>query len=640
MRLRVFLLCCWLLGGVWLTPAAAEEGAPWQPEREYYREARDAAARGDWPEFKRLRRGLGDYPLAIYLDYLELSAHVRQLTPEEVSSFLEHSRGSALPNRLLSVYLAEAGRRGRWRDFLAVMPREPNSIDLKCYYFRALLAEGDSQLAYEGARRLWIHGESRPKACDPLFAAWMRAGELDDDTVWSRLLAVFDARQRGLMNYVVSKASADLRQDAERLRAVYVQPNRLRSLVPARDDARTRDIVARGVAFLARYREREALQHWQAYQREMAFTPEQVLLAEKGIALRSLFARSEANREWVDRALGRLGDDSIVELRLRWAIDEQDWSAVAVVLDSLSPSAREQPVWRYWEYRVLMAKGRDIEARAILESLVNERDYYGFLAARLLDVTPRFAHRRLAIAPLLTEELQQGLARVSELRFHGDIMLAHSEWAALLRGRAPEVQLSLGSAAAQRDWHRMAIDAVSRAEAWDYLDLRFPLPWRDTFDSYGRLRRVPGTELMAIARRESAFFPKARSPVGARGLMQVMPATGGQVARRLGVRHSVGALYDVDHNVMLASAYYRELLDKYQGNRVFAMAAYNAGPARVARWRNAEGEGVPVDVWVESIPFRETRNYVKNVLAYNLIFQYLQGDTGRLFSDQEWRQAY
>lgn len=641
MRFRgVFVVC--ILGVLASLSAAAnaDSEAFLQQQRADYRAAAEAAARGNWPVFRQHRARLDDYPLATYLDYLQLSASPARLGADEVKAFLARAQGSALPNRLLSRYLGELGRRERWADFLAVMPEEPNSIDLKCYYFRAHWSRGDRQRASEGARRLWVHGQSRPEACDPLFNAWMRAGGLDDATVWARLLAAFDARERGLLNYVVSKSSADLRPHAERLRAVYAQPNRLRSLVPAENDHRTADIVARGVAYLARYREREALQAWQAYRREMSFSAEQVQLAESAIAWRSLFARSQVNLPWLDEALERLGDDAIIEQRLRWAIAEQDWPAVGRALDTLSASAREAPTWRYWRARVLGAQGREKQALALLEALSEERDFHGFLTAQQLGREPGLQRRQLTVPLQLAEALKPGLARVTELLHHDEDMLAHSEWAALLLSAPEEQLMALAAAAAERGWHRMAIDAVTRAQAWDYLDLRFPLAWRDTFERYGELRGVPGSELMAIARRESAFFPGSRSPVGARGLMQVMPATGAQVARRLGVRHSDSALYSVDHNVMLASAYYRELLDRYEGNRVFAMAAYNAGPARVARWRNPPEQGVPLDVWVETIPFRETRNYVKNVLAYNLIFRQLAGQGGQLLSEHELRQRY
>ena len=164
------------------------------------------------------------------------------------------------------------------------------------------------------------------------------------------------------------------------------------------------------------------------------------------------------------------------------------------------------------------------------------------------------------------------------------------------------------------------------------------MPYQQTFQHHGALQSVPSTELMAIARRESAFFAEARSPVGARGLMQIMPATGKQVASSIGKSHKGADLYEVEHNVLLGSTYYRQLLDRFGGNRVFALTAYNAGPHRVERWRKTSGEKLSVDLWIETIPYRETRNYVQAVLSYNVVFQYLQGDAHTLLTPQE-RQA-
>lgn len=610
--------------------------------REDYGDALQAINRGQWTEYQKLRPGLEDYPLAIYLDYFELSRKTRQARPGDVNLFLQRSEGSPLPNRFLAGYLSQAGRDRRWRDFLAVMPTEPNSIDLKCYYFRARLAEGDPLAAWEGAERLWVHGESRPKACDPLFDAWQKAGQLSDDIVWARLLKAFDARQRSLMNYVARKGSDSLRPWSQRLLKVYGNPDRMRSLVPAADDPRSAAIVAHGTAYFARYKPVPALQQWLHYKDQMQFSEPQLALAEEALVLRSLFAKSPENLPWVEEALARLGDDKLVEIRLRWALQEQDWAALAANLQKLSPDARGEAGWRYWRAVVHQRDGEQELAQALLRDVARERDYYGFLAAERLGLPPAFNHQASVLAPERAEPLRQlpVVRRIEELYHHSEENLAHSEWYQVLQSTSSQEQQELATLASTLGWHRMAIDAANKAQAWDALSLRFPTPYQDTFSRHASQRQVPVTELMAIARRESAFYAGARSPVGARGLMQVMPATGRQVAARMNASHSDQALYDVEHNVLLGSAYYRQLLDRYGGNRVLAMAAYNAGPHRVDRWRNKPDETVPVDVWIETIPFRETRNYVKAVLAYNLVFKYLLGEEGTLLSDQERRLTY
>ncbi len=191
--------------------------------REGYRDAVQAIDRGEWTEYRRLRPGLDDYPLAIYLDYYQLTREQRAVRPADARRFLDASQDSPLPNRFLAQYLNQAGRDRRWKDFLAVKPDEPNSIELKCYYFRALLATGDPLAAWEGAERLWVHGQSRPKECDPLFDAWMKAGQVSDEVVWARMLKAFDARRGSLMKYVARKGSDNLKPWTDKLLAVYAR---------------------------------------------------------------------------------------------------------------------------------------------------------------------------------------------------------------------------------------------------------------------------------------------------------------------------------------------------------------------------------------------------------------------------------
>ena len=629
-------------GIVWATTGLAM-AETLSTSRQDYGDARQAIDRGGWTEYEELRPGLDDYPLAIYLDYFQLSRQAHKVRPVEARRFVSRSEDSPLPNRFLSVYLHQAGRDKRWADFLQVMPDEPNSIELKCYYFRAQLAQGDKMLAWEGAERLWVYGKSRPKQCDPLFSAWLKAGKLDDDVVWARLLKAYDARQRSLMKYVAKKGSSQLQPWSDKLLAVYAKPDTLGDQALPADSPYAADIASHGLTHLARYSPEEALSLWIGYQEKLDFSAEQVHSVEYAIALRSLFAKNEANVPWLQGALARLEEDKLVEIRLRWLLSEQDLPALQQTLPLLSEEARGDSAWRYWQAIAQEQSGEHERAREALQVLAGERGYYSFLAADKLEEPYAFNHQPLVLEAAAREPLQQlpAVQRIEELRFHEEQNLAHSEWYKVLQDTDDADQhQQLAQLAAEQGWHRMAIDAANRAKAWNALDLRFPTPYEETFKHHGSVQRVPSTELMAIARRESAFFPQARSPVGARGLMQIMPATGKQVAASLGRRHSGSDLYEVEHNVLLGSAYYRQLLDRFDGNRVFALTAYNAGPHRVDRWRNEPGDGVPVEVWIETIPYRETRNYVQAVLSYNVVFQYLMGDSHSLLTSKERQAQY
>ena len=634
---------CALLVLQWLVPSAHVHAVDSiASARDQYGDAIIAIDRGSWTEYERLRSDLDGYPLDIYLDYFRLSKTPSRVRPSDARQFVSLSADSPLPNRFLSVYLTSAGRERRWNDFLQVKPDEPNSITLKCYYFRALLAQGDTLAAWEGAERLWVHGESRPKECDPLFDAWLKSGELSDDVVWARMLKAFDARKRSLLTYVSRKGSDQLAPWSEKLLAVYRHPDRIRRHDLPASSRYSVDIVTHGLAYLARYSPGKALEYWQHYEPIMVFSDEQRHQVEYAIALRSLFAKTEENVAWVDSALTRLKEDKLVEIRLRWALEEGDWDTLRACVPKLSAEAREDDVWRYWLAVADDLQGRHDQARQQWASIATERSYYGFLSADRLGKSYSFNDQPLVLKEAQAEPLKAipAVRRIGELHFHEEDNLAHSEWYKVLNDRSNDERQLLAALAADQGWHRMAIDAASKAEAWNALSIRFPMPYQETFSHHATVQRVPPTELMAIARRESAFFPEARSPVGARGLMQVMPATGKQVASSLGRSHSTSALYDVEHNVLLGSAYYRQLLDRFDGNRVFALTAYNAGPHRVDRWRNGDDDSLPVEIWIETIPFRETRNYVQAVLSYNVVFQHLQGNDLSLLTVAEQQARY
>jgi soluble lytic murein transglycosylase len=633
-----------LAPGVVLSTSAQAMAETLSTGRQEYSDAMQAIDRGRWTEYEQLRPALDDYPLAIYLDYFQLRRQVHKVRPVEARRFISLSEDTPLPNRFKSVYLRQAGKDRRWQDFLQVMPDEPNTLELKCYYFRAKLAAGDKLAAWEGAERLWVHGKSQPKQCDPLFAAWLKAGELDDEVVWARLLKAFDARQRSLMKYVARKGSPQLRPWSEKLLAVYAKPDKLGGQSLPADSPYSADIASHGLSHLARYSPEKALVLWADYQGKLGFSDEQTRQVEYAIALRSLFAKTESNIPWLEEALPRLGEDKLVEIRLRWVLSEQDWVALEQTLPMLSEQKRADSAWRYWQAVARERRGDKEQARQAFQSLAGERGYYSFLAADKLGQAYAFNNQSLELETPVRVPLPQlpVMQRIGELRFHEEENLAHSEWFKVLQDLDddPAQQQQLAQLASQQGWHRMAIDAANRAKAWDALDLRFPTPYQKTFKHYAAVQQVPSTELMAIARRESAFFPQARSPVGARGLMQLMPATGKQVASSLGQPLTSSDLFKVEPNVLLGSTYYRQLLDRFDGNRVFALTAYNAGPHRVDRWRNKAGEGVPVDIWIETIPYKETRNYVQAVLSYNVVFQYLLGDTHRLLTPEEEQAQY
>tara|TARA_Y200000002_G_C22580011_1_gene620456 strand:+ start:71 stop:856 length:786 start_codon:yes stop_codon:yes gene_type:complete len=221
--------------------------------------------------------------------------------------------------------------------------------------------------------------------------------------------------------------------------------------------------------------------------------------------------------------------------------------------------------------------------------------------------------------PAFSAPVRLGVGRAQELMALGDWPEAKEQWRHTLNQMRQAERASLGEVALERGWPDLATDAANAGASWDRLDLRFPHSYWQIFQSVAEELQVDPYELLSLARRESGLYPRARSKVGARGLMQLMPATARSVAKaRKEVYGGASSLYDPSTNIALGATYYVNLLSRFEGNRVKALAAYNAGPSRVVRWTQKE---MAVDQWVDSIPFGETREYVQAVLAYLVIYR-------------------
>ena len=655
-------------------PAGAAEPPTLPAARALFLDLRAARKAGDRPRAQRLRARLDGYPLAPYADYEQLMARLYNTSGAAARRFVEAHTRSPLGVRFLGHYLDAAGRARRWGDYLSAATREPNAEKLRCYYARAKRGRGQEGEAWRLAERLFLSPTSVHDACDPLFELWRARGGLRDELVWERARLAFAARQGGLLRYIASLAAADPALEA--LKRVYREPRRALKLAAALDPPRRAEVLALGLERLARYDSARALRHYQSLSAEVLRDAQHARVAA-AIARGGIVQREERVRDWVDARLAQWGDDRLTALRLRWALAESDWAAIAAHVPALSAASRREGVWRYWRARALEARGEADAARALWAELAAERSYYGFLSADRLgqpyayrERAPRSPLAHLPDKPSEKEPPEKSpsekappdkalfdespgerpdkppadaslppwaramLRRVQELYAIDEPSLAQSEWTHALPRLGAQQQFELGRIAAAQGWYRLAIDAANAGRHWDALELRFPLAFAAEFQRRAESQAVPAGELMAIARRESAFSPVVRSAAGARGLMQLMPSTGRALARRQGRRFNARDLYSVPHNLDLGSAYYRHLLDRFDGCRPLALAAYNAGPSRVRRWL---GRDRPLDIWIETIPYPGTRDYVKAVLAYSVVFEHRLGRRAALLTERERR---
>ncbi|WP_239495252.1 transglycosylase SLT domain-containing protein [Salinicola halophilus] len=572
-----------------------------------------------------------DHVLAGYVEYHRLKARLSTASAAEINDFLVRYGDSPLADWMRGVAQTRLGQLGRFDDLLAISDGEPSSTIRQCYYYTALLDRDPGQAA-QGGEALWHVGSSQPDACDTLFETLKRRGVLTDEDTWERTMLAWQNGQSGLADYLADQLPPSWQPaiaSYERMRGNYAGVTGVPLNLGPDGEASGALIAATFHAF-TRADTEAALEAWRKMSPHVNLAPAQRHEVEHDLAFYSMVRDVGNNQGWVDETLPRLADTDLIELRIRNAVTSGNWPNVVHWVQALSPEARQDAHWRYWLGRAREAMGDDDAARQAYALAANERNFFGFAAADRVGQPYRLQMADTRITPLQQEltAMLPVVQRTEALMRIGEEGLARSEWYTAAARDSEEQAEALADYAIRQGWYAMAVQTTIAAKQWDALPWRFPAAYRDSFLQWGERNQVDPYLLMGIARRESAFNPAAMSPVGARGLMQLMPGTADHVARDLGISApATAALFDPQLNIRLGSRYIQSMLERYRGNRIAATAAYNAGPGRVDRWlASAPSE---FDRFVESIPFRETRDYVQAVLAYRVIFESLakQGDT-------------
>ncbi len=579
--------------------------------------------RGAW---ERLRRDLGAYPLFPYVELAGLRVKWPHVAAADVEKFLSRHEGEPVTFRLKRRWLHLLADRREWRKFLALYSGG-TSVDLQCHHARAMLETGDESGAFAAAQRLWMSGKSQPKACDPVFAVWLKSDRFAATLAWERIGLAMARGNVRLARYLERFLDPDDRPLAGAWRKVHENPRRVGTMRLRGHPSRVEEILAHGLERLARRDPDGAARTLGTVEARVGLgAPARARVARRiGLAFASQHDPNAV--DWLWRVDSAHADLHMQRWRIAAAVLHSRWNEVIDGIASMPDKERDRERWRYWGARALEVTGQVDEARREFESLAQERDYYGFLAADRLERPYRFNHRPLDVADETAERVaaMPALKRALEFLQLDRRIDARREWNALVQVLDDE-ELKAASWIAQcRNWHGRAILTIARTPERDDLDLRFPVLYRGIVESASSRRKLAPATVYAFIRQESAFMPDARSPAGALGLMQIMPRTGRMLMRTTGRKlRSRKQLLVPDLNVDLGTLYIRSLLSKMDENLVLAMASYNAGPHRVRGWLPSEGE-VEAAAWIDNIPFTETRRYVRRVLAYSAIYEHHLG---------------
>lgn len=600
--------------------------------RHHYQQAKRYLVKAQYPQFKKHQKKAQKYVLAPYLQYAYLKQRLSKLPTKEVAKFLEASEDSYLRERLLSQWLYVLAKRKKWKTFIAFYEPSIKDKGTQCSHLYARYKTGDKS-ALDEVTNIWVSHKSLPKLCDPLFSAWRKAGKLSDATAWQRYVLAMEKKKIRLARYITSLMSDDYKKYAELFHKVYGYPSTIRSTsLYTEQSAPMRDIISYGIKRYARHDILDAAEQWLRYESSQLFTSETVVNT-KAVLVRQLVRKGkfELAEQWITSS-AELRSVKVMEPLIHHSLTEKNWPKVLQYIALLNKDEQNQKRWLYWKARALIETDQgdihQLVATDIFDTLAQTRSFYGFLSADILGKDYNLQHKTASVSEQSQRYIVEipAIQRAKELWLTNRYTEAQAEWQYTMSRLTDDQIIAAGDIARAWGQHNQAIRTMIYGKQWDMLDIRFPLAYKEQIDNVATSINIPPTLIFAIARQESAFLKNAKSRVGARGLMQLMPATAKETASKGGIKHSLVDLFDPAHNILLGSRYLKQLLDKYDNNTVFAAAAYNAGPYRVDRWLKDRPSSLPIDIWVETIPFRETRGYVKNVLAFEVIYAYRLGE--------------
>lgn len=619
---RIFWLLLPLLLSGLLSDHAA--GASLDTQRRLFLEAERALRAGDSNSAAQLKRELVDYPLLPYLDYQDLKGRLTYGGRQEVDRFLKVYPDSPLSELVRGPWLNLLADQKRWQEYLDYY-QPSDSLERRCQQAQALLATGRGETAYPQIELLWLTGASLSDACDPVFETWRRAGQLTPELAWKRFGLAMQSKGGALLaRHLKRFFNSGDQVWAERWLRVHENPR----LILEREEfasphPQREAILLYGLERLSSQGATATEGAWDSLRKRYTFSAEGAWQGERTLGLALIKADSPELLSRLARLQPPASDLKFHQKRLLAALKRKDWGRLLTWIEALPPlEAPEEERWRYWKGRALQQLGRHEEGRQLLTKVAQDRTYYAFLAADRIRVPYFLEHRPLAIEQERLARLAAlpGARRARELLALDRKTDARREWRWLTQDMGVEDLKTAAKLAQQWDWHDQAIFTLARGKSWDDLELRFPVKYRGLVERQAEKYGLGAPWLLAIMRQESAFAEDARSRVGALGLMQLMPDTANTVARRLGQKQPTSeALLEPDKNIPLGAAYLSQVYRQLDRHPVLATAAYNAGPKNVARWLPEQTQDA--EVWVEQIPFGETRDYVRRVMAYAIIYE-------------------
>jgi soluble lytic murein transglycosylase len=618
-RFYGWILAVWLVMGM----AVADQ-------RACFLQAEAALAKGNLPQYKKLKSQLKNYPLYPYLLYAEYDRNILAIPYGEFQAFTDTYADTPLAEQLRNRWLHIMAKQEEWQRFLkAYIPTE--DMSLQCHFLSAEYnSRSDKKPVLEQILPLWLSGKEPPKSCMAPFQTFENSALLTRPLVWQRIKLAIEENNLKLARYL----KRFLKKNEVAYVELWIMVHHNPYLVTQRkyftaNHAALLDILEHGVSQIAKDKPETAIQIWQKIAHQHSFQDRHWGTVVRSIGLAFAKKRHPLAEKWLSEVPDVYANQAVHESRMRLSIAKEDWHRVLQWAERLPDTLINHERWQYWQARALEKLHYSKESQAILAKLAQTRSYYGFLASQQLRKNYSIAQQKFSLDTqyLLAIAKKPSVLRARELFCLGREAKARSEWIYSTQRMTDKERHAAAALALRWNLPNWSILALSKAHNKDDLELRFPVVHSQPILKEAKRHQIDPALIFAVTRQESAFMPNARSTSGALGLMQLMPGTAQEVARKQRrALKGTAVLFDPATNIQLGTHYLRMLLDSYEDHPILATAAYNAGPGRIRQW--LPDKTMPADAWVEGIPFKETRDYVQNVMTYTIIYQQLLGYKG------------
>ncbi|MGJ8663658.1 MAG: transglycosylase SLT domain-containing protein [Marinicella sp.] len=596
-----------------------------EQQRKLFRTLYSLALKGQDQQVAQRRQPLDSYPISHYLDYALLRSDMANLPETAIADFKLKHPGSPLNKQLKNHLLDQLGRQQKWAKYLTYH----NGFDQgkrQCWYLRARINEQKTNGLAPLIEAMWLSGLSAPDACNPAFNWWEKQGHLNQSLILKRIKLTFESHNFTLASHLKRKLASPPAWINQAIALMQDPETALSDSIQWQQNQELPVLIHKTSMRMAKRKPATLFQIWPSIKSAHPLSQSQINQVERQMALFAATDYEPFSISAMEQLPASMKDDQISAWIVRYYLYHNQWPKVLSALKQMSLRQMGQDRWQYWSARAMAKLGQKQAAKQIFDVLSKKTNYYGFLAADHLR-KPYSLCQKPATHSLAQFQAPDAIVRAIELHHAGLLTMARREWNTQYKSMSREEKIALAEHVNKEQWYAKSIAIMADLGLWENYSWRYPMAHEQIIQQQANTSNPMPQWVMAIIKQESAWTKDAVSHANAHGLMQLLPSTAKAIAKQLSLSfNQANELHQVPLNIQLGVQYQKNLFKQFN-HPILVAAAYNAGEGKSNDWSSGFSESP--DIWLETIPYRETRDYITRILSNVTIYDWLINQTPR-----------